>query len=95
MLEAQKERDFSQALKTQEDRFVQSLCSDAKGMSNGTRAQGTRRTAVSEKPSQEEIPQSHQTESTAGVMGLPQERRARDTVGGRLSCHCIVYYCIL
>lgn len=58
MLEAQEERDFSQASKTQEDRFAQSCCADAKGTSDSTRDQGTVKRAVSEQLSQEEIPRA-------------------------------------
>lgn len=46
MLETQEERDFSLALKTQESRFAQSCCSDAKGTSKDNRAQVMVRRAV-------------------------------------------------
>lgn len=46
MPETQEEHDFSLALKTQESRFAQSCCSDAKGTSKDIRAQVTVRRAV-------------------------------------------------
>lgn len=56
MLQAEEDHDFSHALKAQKARFAQSHCSNAKGMSNSSRAQETVRRAVSEQLNQEETP---------------------------------------